>query len=256
MLKILKLYSSMLVIAIIILATAILYSATPYDVWRPLIGGIQIGVWDGQKLTGVSTGFPAYYNYYDIYYYIGFVTTGHAGDAGDYVYQPADGDLVGSIYSSSLNYGDVAFVVTETDSWYPDPDTVEAKIYYSYNSNNYVYIDGYWSGKDLEYKIGSTLYKSGYKTSTTTGELKRVINNWYYSNLGIFYKYAIIMDIYVEQGDSGGTVFYREYVPGEGEYFWIVGIVSQYYYESGTKLVICASVDDAISYLGVEPIAS
>ena len=229
-------------------------SGSTSSTWRPLIGGIQIGIHQGSVTAICSIGYPAYYlSENDVDYYIGFVTAGHCGNIGNDVYQPASGSIIGSIDLRSLKYGDVAFVLTEIESGALNPTTVTTKIYYSFNSNNYITINGYWSAEKLIYRIGETIFKTGAASSTTYGEIYDVRSNWYHYATGIYHKYAIIAKIHAVHGDSGGTVYYIEEVPGEGSYVWVVGTVSAFYSLNQTDLVVCSSIDDAETYLGVTP---
>ncbi len=251
----LKLVVVLLVIILLLSLLTIALSSSPTDKWRPLYGGIQIGIQWKTTRVGCSIGFPAYYlSDNNVYYYIGFITAGHCGNVSNSVYQPMYGDLVGFIDRRNFTFGDVAFVIIEVDSIFPVPDTVDTKIYYSYSSDGYIVIDGYWRAEELVNKIGNVIYKSGYATSTTYGTIYDVRQNWYHSGAGIYHKYAIIAEIEASHGDSGGTVYYIENIPGEGTYVWVVGIISAYYSSSNRNLVVCSTVNDAESYLGVEPL--
>ncbi len=108
--------------------------------------------------------------------------------------------------------------------------------------------------KKLVNKISNTIYKTEYAASTTYGTIYDVRLNWYHSGAGVYHKYAIIAEIGASHGDSKGTVYYIEKIPDEGTYAWVVGTISAYYSSSNRNLVVCSSVNDAESYLGVEPL--
>jgi|GEM_PF-584720 len=154
------------------------------DIWRPVIGGVQVG----SPAGAFSVGYAATWGTQS-----GFVTTGHGGGVGTTIYQPNLNYPIASITVSSQG--------TSSDSSFVAYSNV-ALIYES--SQNQPWIRGYtdpWSG------LGVSM--SGISSGVSTGSIvekvsaydayfgKSIDNQWYAS-------YS------ASSGDSGAPVYYRD----------------------------------------------
>ncbi len=165
------------------------------DVWRPVIGGVQIG----SPLGAMTLGFVATRGGQN-----GFITAGHLGSVGTTVYQPNLAYPIGTVTVSSLG--------TSSDSAWVQYSNVAGQVYESSGSQPWV------SGStDPWLNLGVT--KSGISTAVTSGTVvsqtslynsffgKTLYNQWYasYSSTG---------------GDSGSPVYFKD----SNQQIQIVGI--------------------------------
>lgn len=155
------------------------------DVWRPVIGGVQVG-----SPIGASTlGFAATRGGQN-----GFVTAGHIGNVGDTIYQPGLSYPIGTITVSSLG--------TSSDSAWVQYSNIAGRIFESSSSQPWVY------GTSAPY-VGEGVTMSGVTSGVRTGTVIRETSlyNSYFAKVLYNQWYA---DFSSASGDSGAPVYYKD----------------------------------------------
>lgn len=150
---------------------------------------------------GMSIGFPAKYKTSGGSYQYGFVTAGHSANKGENIYT-VSGALAGSVtkqvYSSSSGC-DFSFV--RLNSGVSMERNVSSAFGGSGTINNY-YVT------PIEGKI---IYKTGYETGTTYGEVYHTTMDYtaYFDGSSVNLKDLIMFHATAQRGDSGGIVYFK-----------------------------------------------
>lgn len=118
---------------------------TRTDVWRPVIGGVQIA----NSVGGLTLGFAATRGGQN-----GFITAGHVGNVGTTVYQPYSNNPVGTVTVSSLG--------TSSDSAWVQYSNVAGQVFETSGSQP-------WVSGTIDPWLNLGVTKSGVSTGVTTG---------------------------------------------------------------------------------------
>jgi hypothetical protein len=155
------------------------------DVWRPIIGGVQVG----NSLGALTSGFAATRGGQS-----GFVTAGHVGNVGTTVYQPDLSYPVGTVTVSSLG--------TSSDSAFVAYSNVAGQIFESSASQPWVY------GTTDPY-VGLGVTMSGITNGVSTGTVIRE-TSLYNSFFGKSIPNQWYADFSSSSGDSGAPVYFKD----------------------------------------------
>lgn len=155
------------------------------DVWRPVIGGVQIG----NSVGAMTSGFAATRGGVN-----GFVTAGHIGSVGTSVYQPDLSYPIGTVTVSSLG--------TSSDSAWIQYSNIAGQIFESSGSQPWIF------GTTNPY-VGLGVTMSGISSGVSSGTViqetslynsffgKTLYNQWY-------------ADFSSSSGDSGAPVYFKD----------------------------------------------
>jgi len=155
------------------------------DVWRPIIGGVQVG----SSLGAMTSGFAATRGGQS-----GFITAGHIGSVGTTVYQPDLSYPIGTVTASSGG--------TSSDSAFVAYSSTAAQIFESSGSQPWVY------GTASPY-AGLGVIMSGISSGVSTGSVIRE-GSLYNSFFGITLYNQWYADFASTSGDSGAPVYYKD----------------------------------------------
>jgi hypothetical protein len=155
------------------------------DVWRPVIGGVQIG----SSLGAPTSGFAVTRGGVN-----GIVTAGHIGNVGSTVYQPDLSSPIGTVTVSSLG--------TSPDSSWVQYSNIAGKIFESSGSQPNIY------GTTNAYG-GLGVIMSGISSGVSTGTVIRegALYNSFFGKTISGQWYA---DFPSTSGDSGAPVYFKD----------------------------------------------
>jgi streptogrisin B len=155
------------------------------DMWRPVIGGVQVG----SSLGASTLSFAATRGGQN-----GFVTAGHIGSVGDTIYQPDLSYPIGTITVSSLG--------TSSDSAWVQYSNTAGQIFESSNSQPWIY-------GTANPSVGLGVTMSGITNGVSTGTVIREtsIYNSFFTKVIDNQWYA---DFSSASGDSGAPVYYKD----------------------------------------------
>lgn len=155
------------------------------DVWRPIIGGVQVG----SSLGAMTSGFAATRGGQS-----GFITAGHIGNVGDTIYQPDLSYPIGTVTASSGG--------TSSDSAFVAYSSTAGQIFESSGSQPWVY------GTATPYAgLGVTM--SGISSGVSSGSVIRE-TSLYNSFFGKTLYNQWYADFSSSSGDSGAPVYYKD----------------------------------------------
>lgn len=154
-----------------------------------------------------STGFRAYWIDLSGSRHNGFVTAGHATSVGSYIYNNS-GTLIGQCLKNQNGGNTDAAFVEITNSNY----SMSNQVYYSDSLGNTGGVSLDVSNVVTTFTVGQTIYKAGYSTYLTSGEI-------YSTNYTGTFEGTVCSDListaaYSDFGDSGGV----SYVYSGGSY--------------------------------------
>lgn len=155
------------------------------DVWRPVIGGIQVGTSSGYFTSGFAATIGGQ---------TGFVTTGHAGGVGTTIYQPNLATPIGTITISSGG--------ASSDSSWVSYSNSAGQIFESSSSQPWIYG---WSDPS----VGLSVYMSGVSSGVSSGTVLQKLSVWN-SYFGKMIDNQWASDYTSAIGDSGAPVYYKD----------------------------------------------
>jgi hypothetical protein len=155
------------------------------DVWRPIIGGVQIG----SSLGAMTSGFAATRGGQS-----GFITAGHIGCVGTTIYQPDLSYPIGTVTASSGG--------TSSDSAFVEYSSIAGQIFESSGSQPWVY------GTASPY-AGLGVIMSGISSGVSTGSVVRE-TSLYNSFFGRTLYNQWYADLASSSGDSGAPVYFKD----------------------------------------------
>ncbi len=243
------------VIVLIVLVSALLvlraetYNnpvAATRERYRPLIGGIQ--VYNYVIMDYCTTGYVAR----DSYGRLGIVTAGHCSSFERNVvfFQPTayPDNEIGRVDIVSRDV-DAAFIPTSQVTPSILHITGSGGTYFANIWPVYGYVDFYTLRDQKNVYNLLPFYKTGRTTGTTSGEVERVYESFYFDYLHGYVCYVIETTVHIESSDSGSPLYQ---ISSRGDGVLLFGHFIAYERESPYTYAI--SITGGENYLGVTPV--